>query len=313
MSGGRTIWWAKDVEWWLRERVVELGQEFGTEGPGVILWLSCRAKAQRDGGRVRSGFRAIAHGAFVAPKNVEAIVRRAVEVGLLDDFESEGRTFSCRLSGWKADQEKAQAAARQARSRGPVTDRDEPQQTVTDRDEPSATGQDSTRQKTEDSLRSSSRPEISRLCHLLADLVLERDPKSKAKAKADGKAWQDACRLLLDRDGRSPDEVEAVVRWCQADSFEHKNVLGMPKLRERFDQLTLKMKAAPIRGAVADRSTDPLAKPEGWDGWVREHVPDLDPAEAAAAAWSVHRRFVDVTAERVRAAVVARYGEGEAA
>ena len=82
------------------------------------------------------------------------------------------------------------------------------------------------------------------LCDLLADLILARDPK--AKVNPGSKAWVDAARLLMDRDGRSRDEVEAVIRWCQADPFWQPNILSMPKLREKFDQLVAKMKA-PVR------------------------------------------------------------------
>lgn len=83
------------------------------------------------------------------------------------------------------------------------------------------------------------RPDVHRLCHLLADLMLANDPK--AKTAPDSKNWQDACRLLLDRDDREPDLVEQVIRWAQADDFWRGNILSMGKLREQFPQLVLKM------------------------------------------------------------------------
>lgn len=114
---GRTIWWAKDASWWKRERVVELGEEFGALGPAVIDWLSCEAKAQNDRGRLRAGFRTLARGTFSNVEEVRAIVSFAVDNGTLDDFTDEGRTFTCRVSGWTSDQDLATAAERQRRYR----------------------------------------------------------------------------------------------------------------------------------------------------------------------------------------------------
>lgn len=124
MSGGRTTWWAKDSAWWRRERIVELGEEFGPAGPAVIDWLCCEADAQRDHGQVKAGFRALARGCFAGPENAREIVERAAEIGALDDLEVHDRTFTCRVSGFLADQtqarredQRARAADRQARKR----------------------------------------------------------------------------------------------------------------------------------------------------------------------------------------------------
>lgn len=121
MSSGRTIWWGKDVAWWEREAIVELGEEFGAAGPAVIDWLCCRAKMQNDGGKVKAGYRAIARGVFIDAVTVSHVVSRAVQLGALDDFEESDRTFTCRISGWAADQGRADAAARKAKSRAKST------------------------------------------------------------------------------------------------------------------------------------------------------------------------------------------------
>jgi hypothetical protein len=86
------------------------------------------------------------------------------------------------------------------------------------------------------------RPDVADLCRLLADLILANDPK--AKVQPDGRRWRDAARLLLDRDGRDREQVERVIRWSQADDFWRSNVLSMPKLREKFPQLLLRMSPA---------------------------------------------------------------------
>jgi len=118
MAEGRTTYWGKDAAWWRRERIVILGDEFGAEGPAVIDWLSCEADSQRDRGRVRTGVRAVAKGAFITTTaRAEQIIRRAVELGALDDYQDEGFTFTVRVSGWEKDQKRAAAAERQANKR----------------------------------------------------------------------------------------------------------------------------------------------------------------------------------------------------
>lgn len=136
MSSGRTSWWAKDGGWYDRERVVELGEEFGPAGPLVLDWLSCQAKLQNDGpfdaptGVVKSGFRAVARGCFIADADiVRSIVELAAEIGALDDLAVDGRTFTCRISGWRSEQGRAAQTARKRDQRAagqPGTDQDKP-------------------------------------------------------------------------------------------------------------------------------------------------------------------------------------------
>jgi hypothetical protein len=139
-TDGRTIWWAKDVGWWHRERIIDLGEEFGADGPAVIDWLSGEAKAQNDGGRVKSGVKAISRGCFVDVVTVGHVLSRSVTLGLLDDFEGSDGLFTCRISGWQGDQNRGRAAFRQAnkRARDGSTEPDPPPDdgghSVTDRD-----------------------------------------------------------------------------------------------------------------------------------------------------------------------------------
>jgi hypothetical protein len=53
--------------------------------------------------------------------------------------------------------------------------------------------------------------------------------------------WAQSADLMLRRDGRSPPQVSALIRWVQRDEFWKSNVLSMDKLREKFDQLEMKM------------------------------------------------------------------------
>ncbi len=112
------------------------------------------------------------------------------------------------------------------------------------------------------------RPDITRLCALLAELVRDRDPK--AQPKHDSPAWRDACRLLVDKDGRTTEEIETVMRWAHHDEFWAANVLSMRSLRAKFSQLTIKMNAAGIREAketlaACPNGSTPPAAIERWD------------------------------------------------
>lgn len=114
---GRTVWLAKDAGWWRRGRIVDLGAEFGPAGPAVIDWLECEAKAQNDGGLVKSSASAIAHGIFTDAVTVGHVLSRAVTLGLLTGFEEGVGHFEAQIAWWKADQERALATTRKARSR----------------------------------------------------------------------------------------------------------------------------------------------------------------------------------------------------
>jgi hypothetical protein len=48
---------------------------------------------------------------------------------------------------------------------------------------------------------------------------------------------------MLSKDKREPQDIEAVIRWTQADDFEKTNVLSADKVRARFDNLYMKMNA----------------------------------------------------------------------
>jgi len=136
---GRTTWWPKDAAWLRRELVVELGDEFGPSGPLVLDALCGWAQEQRSSGLVRGGWRALAREAFVTVCCAQTVVERAAQIGALDDLEldSDGRRFTCRVSGWQADVERGRSALRMAKSRAVTDDLD-------DDSEPNTPEQDAT-------------------------------------------------------------------------------------------------------------------------------------------------------------------------
>jgi hypothetical protein len=80
-----------------------------------------------------------------------------------------------------------------------------------------------------------SRPDVERLCAHLADRIEGNGSKRPAITKR----WRDAARLLLDSDNRTEQQVISAIDWCQDHEFWRANILSMPKLREKYDQLRL--------------------------------------------------------------------------
>lgn len=94
------------------------------------------------------------------------------------------------------------------------------------------------------------RDDVERLCEHLASRI----EANGAKRPTITKGWRDAARLMLDRDERSETEIHGAIDWCQADEFWRANVLSMPKLREKYDQLRLQAqrKGRPTRQQETD-------------------------------------------------------------
>lgn len=79
------------------------------------------------------------------------------------------------------------------------------------------------------------RVDVLKICNHLADRV-EANGSKRPKVS---KEWLDEGRRLLDLDKRSVEQVIAAIDWCQDSNFWRGNVLSMPKLREKYDQLRL--------------------------------------------------------------------------
>jgi len=99
------------------------------------------------------------------------------------------------------------------------------------------------------------RPEVDRLCELLADLIEGNGSKRPVVTAR----WRTACRLMLDADKRTEAQIEKAMRWCQADEFWRPNILSMPKLREKYDQLRLAAQRAPVAARVQTGTDDKIA------------------------------------------------------
>lgn len=103
-----------------------------------------------------------------------------------------------------------------------------------------------------DALPDPIRDDVERVCKHLADRIVEngsRRPKITDK-------WRTSARLLIDKDGRTEQQVHTAIDWCQQDSFWKANIMSMPKLRDKYDQLRL----------AAQRTAPQKANDDGkWD------------------------------------------------
>ncbi len=112
------------------------------------------------------------------------------------------------------------------------------------------------------------RIDVERLCQHLADAIAANGSTRPTITKK----WRDAARLLMDKDGRTEDQVHACIDWCQADEFWRANVLSMPKLREKFEQMRLQAARRPggaRRPSPDDKVRDVLALGDRLAGGAR--------------------------------------------
>ena len=84
------------------------------------------------------------------------------------------------------------------------------------------------------------RADVERICDHLADRIEQNGSKRPSVTQR----WRESARLMLDRDGRTEAEVLRAIDWCQTGTsqsatFWRTNILSMPKLREKFDQMRL--------------------------------------------------------------------------
>lgn len=78
-----------------------------------------------------------------------------------------------------------------------------------------------------------------RLSSMLFSLINTRNPNHRAP---NIQAWARHVDRMIRLDKRTPDEIEKVIRWSQADLFWQNNILSTEKLRKQFDALWLKMR-----------------------------------------------------------------------
>ena len=85
------------------------------------------------------------------------------------------------------------------------------------------------------------RQDVEQVCEHLAGAIEANGSKRPVITTK----WRTAARLMLDKDGRGIEEIHGAIDWCQRDEFWRANVLSMPTLREKFDQLRLQAQRQP--------------------------------------------------------------------
>lgn len=97
--------------------------------------------------------------------------------------------------------------------------------------------------------------EVMHLCQLLSDRMVQNGCKKPTITKA----WTSEMDRLLRLDGRTYEEVEWMIEWCQSDNFWRANVLSPKKLRSNFDNMRLQSKRA-RPGRRSDRALELLTE-----------------------------------------------------
>ena len=158
----------------------------------------------------------------------------------------------------KSDARKAAARERKARQRARAA------QDPT----PTATDDDSALEALIVADALSERPDVEAICAHMADSVADRTGRRPRITKK----WRDAARLMIDRDGRTPDQIHATIDWVARSEFWRSNILGVPKLREKWDTLNLQ----------AERGARPhVTRAEDFRARQRAKAAEIDAAWAA--------------------------------
>jgi len=85
-----------------------------------------------------------------------------------------------------------------------------------------------------------------RLSELFLESILERKRDFR---QPDLSRWAAQMERMIRQDGRTPERIEAVIRWCRTDPFWSNNILSVAKLRQHFDRLELEMTRLPAPAA----------------------------------------------------------------
>lgn len=76
--------------------------------------------------------------------------------------------------------------------------------------------------------------DATRLAFLLSELLTDLGVKHRISAK-----WTRDLDLMIRKDGRTPAEIEAAMRWALADDFWSANIHSPAALRKQFDRMRL--------------------------------------------------------------------------
>ena len=125
--------------------------------------------------------------------------------------------------------------------------------------------------------KNNERPDVEAVCNHMADSVAARTGRRPRITKR----WQDAARLMIDRDQRPVDQIHAAIEWVAQSDFWSANILGVPKLRDKWDTIYLQAK----------RDSQPrLTRAEEYRNRQRAEAERLD------ALWAAQAQQTDILA-----------------
>lgn len=77
-----------------------------------------------------------------------------------------------------------------------------------------------------------------RLAKLLFNEIRKNNPEHK---QPNLQTWAESIEKMIRIDKKDPQKIANMIAWCQRDPFWKSNILSTVKLRDQFDQLTIKM------------------------------------------------------------------------
>lgn len=80
------------------------------------------------------------------------------------------------------------------------------------------------------------------LAKFLENNITENNPKFP-KSESQRQRWAKDFDLMIRRDKIDEDDIAEVIEWCQRDNFWRSNILSGKKLREKYQQLRMKIES----------------------------------------------------------------------
>lgn len=129
---------------------------------------------------------------------------------------------------------------------------------------------------TEEAKASSSeipRPDVDGIIRGFSKLLEANDVKHKP-----GQTWHAAARLLIDKDGYTPEQIMFVAKFATTDDFWKSNVLSVPKLREKFEALKIKAqtqgKASTAKPTTSDKMRNTIEQAQALQDRMDQQNPN---------------------------------------
>jgi len=265
-------------------RIATVQERHGPLAIAAWVFVLTTAKKQNNGGRVELSPIILARSVGVSQIDAEDVIEYFMVVGLIEDENSDERRYA--IPKWETHQgdqrtyadRLATRKANPGRKPGRPRKQPLPEPEMASPFSETAKWQEEKRReekREEDPRREDPRREdprghreISSAVAADADSISECDhladwiERNGGKRPTVTKGWLQAADRLKRIDGRTHEQVMAAIDWCQRDAFWSSNVLSMPKLREKYDQLRLQAARSPqgqtqsrqeSRSALAER------------------------------------------------------------